>query len=66
MNYTVLLLIIGFIISLNAEEKVKSPISTHVKEGKSVYTPINPQVNLSQEVNIQERDQNTTYHGTKK
>ena len=63
MKRAAYLLTMVFIVSLGAEEGIKSPISVHVKEGKSVYAPVNPPINLSEEARIQERDQNATRHG---
>lgn len=64
MKRAAYLLTMVFIVSLGAEEGViKSPISVHVKEGKSVYTPVNPPITLGEEARIQEHDQNATRHG---
>ncbi|MCX6061701.1 MAG: hypothetical protein NT103_05580 [Campylobacterales bacterium] len=65
MNRSAFLLVVT-IISLNADEGVKSPISVHAREGKSVYIPIQPPIDVREEVRIQERDQNTTYHDSQK
>jgi homoserine acetyltransferase len=58
--------IMAIIISLGADEGVKSPVSIHTAEGKSVYTPVQPPVDVREEIRIQERDQNATYHGSQK
>lgn len=63
MNRVAFLLVV-FIVSLNAEEGIKSPVSVHTTEGKSVYIPVNPPVNLFEESSIQEYDQNVTRHGS--
>jgi hypothetical protein len=63
MNRATYLLTMVFIVSLGAEEGVKSPMSVDVKEGKSVYAPVKPPIDLSEEARIQERDQNATRHG---
>jgi hypothetical protein len=62
MNRSAFLLMV-LIISLGADERVKSPVSLHAAEGKSVYTPVKLPINLSEEARIQERDQNATRHG---
>lgn len=66
MNRAAYLLIMVFIISLGAEEGVKSPASVDTSEGKSVYVPVNPPINLSEEARIQAEDQNATRHGLQK
>jgi len=66
MNRTAYLLAMIFIVSLGAQEGAQSPVSVHVKEGKSVYVPIAKPVNLYEEVSIQKEDQNTTKLGNAK
>jgi hypothetical protein len=39
------------------------PSSHKAQEGKSVYAPINPNVNFEDEQKIQKDDQNITKHG---
>ena len=53
----------AFLVSLGADEGVKSPVSIQVAEGKSVYVPVKLPIDLSKEAQIQERDQNPTRHG---
>jgi hypothetical protein len=54
------------IISLGADEGVKSPASVHAAEGKSVYVPVQPPIDIHEEMRIQERDQNVTRNGSQK
>jgi homoserine acetyltransferase len=54
------------IISLGADEGVKSPVSVHAEEGKSVYIPVQPPIDIHEEIRIQERDQNATRNGFQK
>ncbi|MFA5427327.1 MAG: hypothetical protein WC279_03860 [Sulfurimonas sp.] len=55
-----LVMAIGFFAAENL------PMSPKVSEGKSVYTPTAPSVNIFEERNIQKQDQNSTKHsGTK-
>lgn len=61
MNRAASLLVIVFIVSLGAEEREKSPMSEDVKEGKSVYAPVNHSINVDEEMRIQELDQNATH-----
>lgn len=42
------------------------PSSPQAQEGKVVYVPINPAVNLYEEYSIQKFDQNSTGHGKAK
>lgn len=63
MNPAASLLTMAFIVALGADEGVKSPVSAHAKEGKSVYVPVSPPINLFEEAHLQERDQNGTRHG---
>jgi hypothetical protein len=59
-------LLITIALSLSAEQGAKSVLSSDVSEGKTVYIPIKPPIDLREESRIQERDQNATYHGGKK
>jgi hypothetical protein len=59
-------LLVAIIISLGADEGVKSPVPVHTAEGKSVYIPVQPPVDIREEIRIQERDQNATRPGTQK
>jgi hypothetical protein len=59
-------LLMAIIISLSADEGVKSPVSVHATEGKSVYVPVQPPIDIHEEIRIQERDQNATRHGSQK
>lgn len=59
-------LLVAIIISLGADEGVKSPVSVHATEGKSVYVPVQPPIDIHEEIRIQERDQNVTRNGFKK
>ncbi len=49
--------------AINAENKIQSPVSTKGTEGKNLYIPLNPPVNLNEEIRIQKEDQNSTQHG---
>ncbi|MCK9371580.1 MAG: hypothetical protein M0P91_00125 [Sulfuricurvum sp.] len=66
MKYAAYLLTMVFILSPGAAEGVTSPISVDVKEGKSVYAPVNPPINLFEEARLQEHDQNATRRGGQK
>lgn len=59
-------LLISVALSLSAEQGVKSPVSLDVSEGKKVYVPLKPPIDLREESHIQERDQNMTLHGGQK
>ncbi len=59
-------LLMAIALFLSADEGAKSVVSLDVLEGKKVYVPIKPPIDLSKEVYIQEDDQNTTHHGSKK
>ena len=65
MNRLTFLLMV-IIISLGADEGVKSPVSVHAEEGKSVYIPVQPPIDIHEEMRIQERDQNVTRNGSQK
>lgn len=65
MNRSAFLLIV-IMTSLGAEEGMKSPVSVHTTEGKSVYIPIQPPIDVREEIRIQERDQNVTRNGRQK
>lgn len=58
-------LLILLLALLSAEEKYKSPVSSSVKEGKNLYVPIRDHVNLSEEIRIQQNDQNSTRRGVR-
>jgi len=66
MKYIIglIMLLIGVLLSANVQ--VKSPISSDAQEGKSVYAPIRPWLNLQDEVQIQQDDQNATMRGVGK
>lgn len=49
--------------AINAENTIQSPVSTNATEGKNLYIPPNPPVNLNEEIRIQKEDQNSTQHG---
>ncbi|MBV5321536.1 MAG: hypothetical protein JZU62_07610 [Sulfuricurvum sp.] len=53
-------LLISIALSLSADQGAKSPVSADGAEGKSVYVPLNPPIDLREESRVQERDQNTT------
>lgn len=65
MKYAAFLLII-LTLSWGTEKGEKSAVSLDSAEGKKVYVPINPPIDPSKEVYIQEYDQNRTYHGSQK
>lgn len=65
MNRSAFLLIV-IMTSLGADEGMKSPVSVHVREGKSVYIPIQPPIDVRAEIRIQESDQNVTRNGRQK
>lgn len=44
-------------------EEVNEPSSPTAQEGKTVYLPISPAVNVINESNIQQADHNSTGHG---
>lgn len=53
-------LLIAMTLFLSADQGVKSPVSLDVSEGKKVYVPLKPPIDLRAESRIQERDQNAT------
>lgn len=53
-------LLISIALSLSANQGAKSAVSQDVAEGKIVYVPLKPPIDLREESRIQERDQNTT------
>lgn len=53
-------LLIMLIASIGAEERGITAVSEDAKEGKNLYAPLVPPVDLEKERQIQERDQNTT------
>jgi len=65
MNRSAFLLMV-IIISMGAAEGVKSPVYVHAAEGKSVYIPLRPPIDVREEMRLQERDQNVTRPGFQK
>lgn len=50
-----------FAVGCSAAENL--PMISETSEGKSVYIPMSPSVDLVKERNIQKEDQNATKHG---
>lgn len=57
-------LLMGLIVSIGAAQGGMSAVSTEAKEGKNVYVPLVPPIDLQEEGRIQERDQNMTRQST--
>lgn len=64
MKHTAFLLIF-IALSLSAGG-VKPVLSSGVQEGKPVYVPIKPPIDLREESRVQEHDQNATHLGGQK
>lgn len=65
MNRILILFFMGMISGSSEEIKI-SPASPNASEGKSVYSPPAPAVDVVEEGCVQKEDQNTTGYGNAK
>lgn len=63
--FALLLIGAGVLTAFGVEDEI-GPSSAKAQEGKVIYTPISPAVNLMDESKIQQEDQNSTGHGKAK
>lgn len=58
--FTLFLMTLGVFTAFATGDEVHEPSSLKAQDGKVVYIPISPTVNLIDESKIQQEDQNTT------
>lgn len=63
---TLLIMTLGVFTAFAIDDEVHEPSSLKAQEGKVVYIPISPTVNLMDESKIQQEDHNITGHGKAK
>lgn len=64
--FALLMMTLGVFSAFAIGDEVHEPSSEKVQEGKVVYIPISPAVNLMDESSIQKEDHNITGHGKAK
>ncbi len=64
--FALLMMTLGVFSAFAIGDEVHEPSSLKAQEGKVVYAPISPAVNLMDESNIQKEDHNITGHGKAK
>lgn len=63
---TLFMMTLSVYAAFGMESEDNKPSSPQAQEGKAVYAPINPAIDLYEEYSIQKSDQNSTGHGQAK
>lgn len=64
--FALFMITLSMYAAFGREDEDHEPSSPKAQEGKTVYVPINPSVNFTDEEKIQKDDQNVTGHGQAK
>ena len=64
--FVLFIMTLGVFTAFAIEDEAHEPSSAKAQEGKVVYIPISPAVNLNDESKIQQEDHNITGHGKAK
>lgn len=60
----IVIVYLALMIGVSGEEVKNSPLSSEAVQGKSVYVPPAPSVDVVEEGCVQKEDQNSTGHGS--